>query len=66
MSVPAAMYLPIVQTGNLCFVSGQIPTKDGKLVYYPIYMVMFLKEDEIRFPDLSVERFSFQPGSLKA
>ena len=40
--------------------------KDGKLVYYPIYMVMFLKEDEIRFPDLSVERFSFQPGSLKA
>ncbi len=33
MSVPAAMYLPIVQTGNLCFVSGQIPTKDGKLVY---------------------------------
>ena len=33
MSVPAAMYLPIVQTGNLCFVSGQIPTKDGKLAY---------------------------------
>ncbi|MCF0131689.1 MAG: RidA family protein [Pseudobutyrivibrio sp.] len=29
-SAPAAMYVPLVQTGNLCFVSGQIPkTADG-------------------------------------
>lgn len=32
---------------------------DGKQVYYPIYMVMFLKEDTIEFPDLSVGRFAF-------
>ena len=32
---------------------------DGKQVYYPIYMVMFLKEDTIEFPDLSVSRFAF-------
>lgn len=30
-SKPAAMYLPLVRTGNLIFVSGQIPVKDGVL-----------------------------------
>ena len=25
MSAPKAMYVPVVQTGNLCFVSGQLP-----------------------------------------
>ena len=33
MSPPKAMYIPVVQTGNLCFVSGQIPMIDGKLLY---------------------------------
>lgn len=33
MSAPKAMYVPVVQTGNLCFVSGQIPMLDDKLVY---------------------------------
>lgn len=32
-SAPKAMYVPVVQTGNLCFVSGQIPMLDDKLVY---------------------------------
>ncbi|MBQ9644071.1 MAG: RidA family protein [Lachnospiraceae bacterium] len=32
-SKPAAKYVPAVRTGNLIFVSGQIPTKDGKLAY---------------------------------
>lgn len=27
---PAAMYIPVKQVGNILFVSGQIPTKDGK------------------------------------
>lgn len=30
---PAGSYIPIVRTGNLAFVSGQIPIKDGKIVY---------------------------------
>lgn len=30
---PAAMYVPVKQTGNLLFVSGQIPVKDGQMVY---------------------------------
>src|SRR6476469_9626560 len=30
MSVPAAAYVPFVQTGNLVFLSGHIAKKDGK------------------------------------
>ena len=30
MSVPAAAYVPFVQTGNLVFLSGHIARKDGK------------------------------------
>ena len=29
---PKAMYVPVVKTGNLCFVSGQLPSKDGVLL----------------------------------
>lgn len=32
MSEPKAMYVPVVQTGNLCFVSGQIPMVGDSLV----------------------------------
>lgn len=33
MSAPKALYVPVVQTGKLCFVSGQIPMLDGKVLY---------------------------------
>lgn len=33
MSAPKAMYVPVVQTGDLLFVSGQIPMLDDKLLY---------------------------------
>ena len=33
MAAPAAMYVPVKQTGNLVFVSGQIPVKDGVMQY---------------------------------
>ena len=29
---PVGAYIPVVQTGNLCYVSGQIPVKDGRVV----------------------------------
>ena len=32
MAVPAAAYLPFVQTGNLIFISGHIAKKDGQPV----------------------------------
>ncbi len=30
---PAANYIPFVVTGNLVFISGQVPLKDGQLEY---------------------------------
>jgi len=30
---PAGSYIPVVKTGNLVFVSGQIPIKDGQVEY---------------------------------
>lgn len=30
---PVAAYVPFVQEGNILYVSGQIPTKDGKVLY---------------------------------
>lgn len=30
---PAGSYIPVVTTGNLAFVSGQIPIKDGKVSF---------------------------------
>ena len=30
---PVANYVPYVQTGNVVFISGQLPMKDGKLQY---------------------------------
>ncbi|MBM3905706.1 MAG: RidA family protein [Thaumarchaeota archaeon] len=30
---PAGSYIPVVISGNLAFVSGQIPMRDGKVIY---------------------------------
>jgi len=30
---PVGSYIPVVKTGNLAFVSGQIPISDGKIIY---------------------------------
>ncbi|MES2943508.1 MAG: RidA family protein, partial [Pseudomonadota bacterium] len=32
LAVPAAAYLPFVQTGNLVFLSGHLAKKDGKVI----------------------------------
>ena len=31
--IPAGSYVPAVKTGNLLFISGQIPMKDGKVIF---------------------------------
>ena len=38
------------------FTNDNVKT-DGKLTYFPIYMVMFLQDDSIDFIDISVDRF---------
>lgn len=30
---PVAAYVPAVRTGNLLYISGQLPTEDGRLLY---------------------------------
>ena len=30
---PAGSYIPVVTSGNLAFVSGQIPMQDGKVIF---------------------------------
>jgi len=32
VAIPAAAYLPFVQTGNLVFLSGHLPKKDGQVI----------------------------------
>lgn len=32
VAAPVGAYVPTVQTGNLVYTSGQLPTKDGKLI----------------------------------
>ena len=29
---PVASYVPVIQTGNLCFVSGQLPVRNGRIM----------------------------------
>jgi enamine deaminase RidA (YjgF/YER057c/UK114 family) len=29
---PVASYVPVIQAGNLCFISGQLPIKEGRLM----------------------------------
>ena len=38
------------------FANGNVKA-DGKLVYLPIYMVIFLRDDPAEFADISVDRF---------
>lgn len=43
----------------IVFTNNNIST-DGKISYLPIYMIMFLQEQEIDFVDISPERFSIE------
>ena len=40
-----------------CVFTNDNVKADGKLTYFPIYMVMFLQDDPIDFIDISVDRF---------
>ena len=43
-SPPKALYIPVVQTGNLCFVSGQIPALNGDLIVGKVGEKLTLEE----------------------
>ncbi len=46
-TAPAANYVPYVKTGNLVFVSGQVPFVDGKLAYQGKVGADFKTEDGV-------------------
>ena len=31
--------------------------REGKVTYLPIYMLMFLKESDVKFTDISIDKF---------
>ncbi|MCD7864424.1 MAG: AAA family ATPase [Clostridiales bacterium] len=40
----------------IVFMNGNVTRKD-KILYLPIYMVMFLKNDDVKFADISIDQF---------
>lgn len=42
----------------IVFSGGNVEVKD-KITYLPIYMIMFLRKDNIDFTDISIDRFKF-------
>jgi Holliday junction resolvase-like predicted endonuclease len=34
-------------------------SKKGNIVYYPVYMVMFLKNDDVELPEVDYKKLSF-------
>ena len=70
LAIPAAAYLPFVQTGSLVFISGHIAKKDGKAWVGQLGLTMTTEEgkaaardDASAAPGLAASRPSRQPSS---
>lgn len=48
LAAPVANYVPVVQSGNLLFVSGQVPFEDGKVAVTGKVGVTVSEEDGVR------------------
>ena len=46
------------------FSGSNVEVKD-RVVYYPVYMIMFLEKDAIPLPEIAVDDLSLYTGSLK-
>jgi enamine deaminase RidA (YjgF/YER057c/UK114 family) len=62
LAVPAAAYLPFVQTGNLVFISGHIAKKDGKAWVGQLGLTMTTEEGKAAARSIAVELM----GTLQA
>jgi enamine deaminase RidA (YjgF/YER057c/UK114 family) len=62
LAVPAAAYLPFVQTGNLVFLSGHIAKKDGKAWVGQLGLTMTTEEGKAAARSIAVELM----GTLQA
>jgi enamine deaminase RidA (YjgF/YER057c/UK114 family) len=62
LAVPAAAYLPFVQTGSLVFISGHIAKKDGKPWVGQLGLTMTTKEGKAAARSIAIELM----GTLQA
>ena len=62
LAVPAAAYLPFVQTGSLVFISGHIAKKDGKPWVGQLGLTMTTEEGKSAARAIAIELM----GTLKA
>jgi enamine deaminase RidA (YjgF/YER057c/UK114 family) len=62
LAVPAAAYLPFVQTGSLVFISGHIAKKDGKPWVGQLGLTMTTEEGKAAARSIAVELM----GTLQA
>ena len=62
LAIPAAAYLPFVQTGNLVFISGHIAKKDGKPWVGQLGLTMSTEEGQAAARAIAVDLM----GTLQA
>ena len=62
VAIPAAAYVPFVQTGNLVFISGHIAKKDGKAHVGQLGLTMGTEEGKAAARAIAIELM----GTLKA
>ena len=55
LAIPAAAYLPFVQTGNLVFISGHIAKKDGKPWVGQLGLTMTTEEGKAAARSIAIE-----------
>jgi enamine deaminase RidA (YjgF/YER057c/UK114 family) len=62
LAIPAAAYLPFVQTGSLVFISGHIAKKDGKAWVGQLGLTMTTEEGKAAARSIAIELM----GTLQA
>ena len=62
LAIPAAAYLPFVQTGNLVFISGHIAKKDGKPWVGQLGLTMTTEDGKAAARSIAIELM----GTLQA
>ena len=62
IAIPAAAYLPFVQTGNLLFLSGHLAKKDGKVIVGQLGKTMTTEEGKAAARAIAIDLM----GTLEA
>ena len=66
VAVPAAAYVPFVQTGNLVFISGHIAKKDGKPWVGQLGLTMATEEGKLAARAIAIDLMGTLDAACKA